>query len=134
MGGVGSVPRDTNISSILFELWEFFWRLKIPLQRVFFSLGVGGGDVGGVGRAGGAQSVSAFMHCRGCGFSSRSDADYLEARAWKEVQRQWSLYFPPDTKKNGSNCRGFWLRPLHVNTTEQPRQRFIHQRLQTKIR
>lgn len=79
--------------------------MKLTLQKVEFFFGVGG--VGGGGRAEGAESVSAFMHRRGCGFSSRSDADYLEARDWKEVQRQWSLYFPPDTKKNGKNRRGF---------------------------
>lgn len=78
-----------------------FLEVEAHLAELF--LGVGGG-----GRAGGAESVSAFTHRRGCGFSSRSDDDYLEARDWKEVQRQWSLYFPPDTKKNSKNRRGFF--------------------------
>lgn len=74
--------------------------MKLTLQNCFLVLVVLVGVAG-------AESVSAFTHRRGCGFSSRSDADYLEARDWKEVQRQWSLYFPPDTKKNGKNRRGF---------------------------
>lgn len=78
--------------------------MKLTLQKAEFFFGVGG--VGGGGRAGGAESVSAFMHRRGCGFSSRSDADYLEARDWKEVQRQRSLYFPPDTKEKRQEAPG----------------------------
>lgn len=79
--------------------------------------------------------MSAFMHRHGCGLSSRSDGDYLEARDWKEVHRKWILYLPPSDTKKGLEAPGFfWQGPLHANAPEQPWQHFIHQRLQTKIR
>lgn len=53
--------------------------------------------------------MSAFMHHRGCGLSSRSDGGYLEARDWKEVQRKWILYLPPPDMKKGLEAPGFFL-------------------------